>query len=303
MRGIAEAAVFGGLALALHLGGVAALASFGAVGSTADGSRGQAMITIEGGAPAARALVARWSAPPEAGLAPGAVHEIPATGAAPPDRPLASDAPPPAPEAPAALPAAAVADPAPIRLPVPPPQASSGAPPRVVRGAVQPDLRAESVVPKTRPKPDRKPDPEPTTESAPEPAPENRSHPAAASPALRASGAGGGVAAGVSGASEQAAAEEGRAQLLALWGGRIRAEVERRKHYPRAAGGAEGTAVLRIAMAPDGRLQGAALSRSAGHPALDRAALGAVRGARFPPAPQGLGKGPHEFTFQMTFAP
>jgi protein TonB len=59
--------------------------------------------------------------------------------------------------------------------------------------------------------------------------------------------------------------------------------------YPAAARGqgAEGTAVVRFTVMASGRVVSASLVRSAGHPALDAAALGAARGT-MPPAPAGM---------------
>lgn len=356
MRVLAEAAMFTGLALALHLGGLAAVASLGGGGIPAAGSGGREMITLEGGGPAARALAARWSAPPEAGPAPAE----PAMPAAEPAAPIGGGVS--ASRAGQGDPVAAAASGAATGALSPslfaPPVAVDAAPrniPRHVRA--RPDLAAETATlarpaglgdaagppgpPDGRARHDRPPKltaslapaPEPRDglpmvgapasapparldrgsprpvarpESRPGPRPLREAPPAqpASQPSLTAAGAGGGAAAGAKAAdvTTRAATDAGRTRLLAVWGGRIRADVERRKHYPRAAAGAEGTAVLRIAVAADGRLRAAALRRSAGHPALDDAALGAVRGARFPPAPEGLGPGPHEFTFQMTFA-
>jgi protein TonB len=56
-------------------------------------------------------------------------------------------------------------------------------------------------------------------------------------------------------------------------------------HYPRAARlrGAEGTALLRVRIGPDGRVAELDLERSSGHADLDRAALRAVARWRFEP--------------------
>lgn len=271
IRGLAEAAVFTGLAVALHLGGLA-MTGIGQGGPEAGGAGGQAVVSLQGASPATKVLVARWTDPPEAvsrmGVAPGApAADVPRPTVTP--RP---DAARPDPVSPAAL---------------APPQRPPAALPEVAPPIEPVKLeQAERRPPKARPEPA----PDQTRRQRPNP------------PTLRAAGTGGGAAAGLSGASEQAATQAGRGRLLALWGGRIRAEVERRKHYPRAAAGTGGTAVLRIAVADDGRLQTASLEKSTGHPGLDRAALAAVRGTRFPPAPEGLEAGPHDFTFQMTFA-
>jgi protein TonB len=59
--------------------------------------------------------------------------------------------------------------------------------------------------------------------------------------------------------------------------------------YPLAAKrrGEEGTAFVKVMVTADGRAKDVALDRSSGSPALDEAALAAVRGWRFVPARQG----------------
>lgn len=271
IRGLAEAAVFTGLAVALHLGGLAL--GFGQGGPTAGGAGGQAVVSLQGGSPATEALLTRWTDPPEVGGRAGP----------PPQAPVPDGLAPPTPDTDAPEDRAPHAS---LRL-----ESSLDRPgtlPQVGPPSETPALGQPAIVP---------------TKARPEPDPNQTARKRPAPPALRAAGTGGGAAAGLSGAAQQAAAQAGRDRLLALWGGRIRTDVERRKHYPRAAAGAGGTAVLRIAILGDGRLRAVRLDQSAGHPALDRAALEAVQGARFPPAPEGLGQGPHDFTFQMTFAP
>ncbi|MGY6411487.1 MAG: energy transducer TonB family protein [Alkalilacustris sp.] len=85
---------------------------------------------------------------------------------------------------------------------------------------------------------------------------------------------------------------------MATWGGLIRAHIMRRS--PRAP--AAGQVLLRLDISADGTLRAAELARSSGTPALDRAALAAVRAAgRFPPAPAALGGGVHRFTLPLRF--
>lgn len=332
IRGMAEAVVFTGLAVALHLGGLA-LAGFGQGGPEAGGAGGQAVVSLQGGSPATEALLSLWTDPPEVGSRADDILWAPAAHSPRPTVTSRPDTtrPDPADQAtPAALPRPEAADPPMNRPPTRAPDA-----PRVALRIGALPIPAPETDGMARPVPDKatlaerapraalhletpqdrpgdlpqvgSPSAAPGAEHGPpkarlEPDPKQTRSPQSDPPALRAAGTGGGAAAGMSGASQQAAAVAGRDRLLALWGGRIRADVERRKHYPRAAAGAAGTAVLRIAILGDGRLQAASLDQSAGHPALDRAALAAVRGTRFSPAPEGLGRGPHDFTFQMTFA-
>lgn len=73
----------------------------------------------------------------------------------------------------------------------------------------------------------------------------------------------------------------------------VRNLIERRKHYPGFARSQrqEGTVLIRLGIGTRGEITALSLLNSSGHPALDRAALEAVRKAQpFPPPPQyGLG--------------
>ena len=153
-----------------------------------------------------------------------------------------------------------------------------------------------------RPKP---PVPKPAPQQAktppakPKPAPaqtESRS-------ASRAAGVGGGAQAGAGGADAQASLSVGTEKsLLSKWGATIRARVERRKSYPSAAGRAAGTVTVALRVGPGGQLQSASVARSSGHPALDEAALAALRKAGpFPQAPKGLNKQSYSFSLPITF--
>ncbi len=73
--------------------------------------------------------------------------------------------------------------------------------------------------------------------------------------------------------------------------------------YPRAARlrGAEGTAWLRVDVAPSGRVRRVELERSAGHRDLDRAALAAVRRWLFAPLPEGMDRSDRWFRVPVEF--
>ncbi|MFN3260822.1 MAG: TonB family protein [Pikeienuella sp.] len=94
-----------------------------------------------------------------------------------------------------------------------------------------------------------------------------------------------------------------RASLAERWGGAIRRAVEREKRAPaliRRAG------VVEISLMVDrsGALLSASVAKSAGAPALDEAALAAVRAAApYPAAPGALGQGPFGFTLPVVFRP
>jgi len=97
-----------------------------------------------------------------------------------------------------------------------------------------------------------------------------------------------------------------RAALLADWAGAIRARVERRKAYPRAARAARasGTVLLRLTVAADGTLLASGVAEASGHAALDRAALDALsRAGRLPAAPAGFDRARQVFTLPLRFAP
>jgi protein TonB len=111
-------------------------------------------------------------------------------------------------------------------------------------------------------------------------------------------GAGAGAQAGTGGGDPNAGPGPAEYRsLMARWGGGIRAAIERSL---RPAGGPGGTTRLRLTVTADGRLAGAAIAASSGHAALDRAALAAVRAARYPPAPRGLPPGSYTFTLPLT---
>lgn len=91
-----------------------------------------------------------------------------------------------------------------------------------------------------------------------------------------------------------------RQKLISQWGGAIRSGVERRKRYPGGTS-ASGTAVVRLTVAPQGRLVSATLAKSSGDAKLNRAAVEAVRRARIPKAPKGLSKASYSFSLPIAF--
>lgn len=138
------------------------------------------------------------------------------------------------------------------------------------------------------------------------------SKPAASKPAAKkkssaakrqvASGAGKGKAAGKkkkakAPAKRQASSPAAKAQ----WGGSIRSAVERRKKYP-ANTRARGRVVLTVAVSTKGRLASVKVKRSSGNRALDKAAVSAVKRARFKAAPRGVKSGVHYFSLPISFS-
>jgi len=96
-----------------------------------------------------------------------------------------------------------------------------------------------------------------------------------------ASGTGGGSLGSATGGAESG---DGVAGLARPLGG-----YQVRPRYPDAArrAGAEGTTVLKVRVLADGSVGEVIVERSAGHPDLDRAAVGAVKRWRFEPARRG----------------
>jgi protein TonB len=174
-------------------------------------------------------------------------------------------------------------DPDPALRPAPaPPAAQTGdAPPEAPPPPAA--LPAQSTAPRRVAK---------ATEQPPAPAqpaaPDRQSGQGAAAPAPAAKGGGAGA--------------EAQATLIADWGGRIRARIDRARRYPAAANGATGTVTLRLTVTPSGQVAGVALRQGSGSAILDQAAIDAVRRAgRLPRAPKGLGDAAYAFNLPIVF--
>lgn len=119
------------------------------------------------------------------------------------------------------------------------------------------------------------------------------------------------IAAGNGGQSVQGAPEQTAVStrtgvqskaLMAQWGAKINAKIQRNVVYPSGTS-ARGTAKVRLAIRPDGRLTQVSLQRSTGDAVLDRAAIrSAKRAGRFARAPAGLDKASYAFFISVTFA-
>lgn len=209
---------------------------------------------------------------------------------APVRAPLPSMAPAPSHELPEAIPA--------------PPQPQLDAPPtpETDPGAQPANLLAPQASPRppARPAPARRPDPT-VSQTAPAQQPAQPSQSAEDRPAQTASGTGGGTAAGQGEAGDTSIGQGHAQQLLARWGGQIRAAIERRKRYPRGVT-ASGTARLSLSVSTGGSLVSVSLTGSSGHPALDAAALAAVQNARLPRARQGVPDGTYSFQISLSFS-
>ncbi len=86
-------------------------------------------------------------------------------------------------------------------------------------------------------------------------------------------------------------------EALASWSSQVRRAIERKKRYPRGTR-ASGTAVVSLTVSKAGKLLGASLKRSSGTKALDKAALNAVKAARYPAAPKAVTR--KSATFQVS---
>ncbi|NKX45139.1 energy transducer TonB family protein [Roseicyclus persicicus] len=322
MRRVAEIAAFLGLSAAVHAGVVA---GFGDAmgGAQGQGAGGASRVTLQAAPESLSALADRWTTPPDpvAAPAPLAPPEIavdipeirPETAVSSlfqPSAPVAPTAeaavsrpePPPAfprptlapvPEAPALpelsapQPQTARADSAPARPAAPrlaapaPPEAPAAdtAPPPPVRTALATD---------------RSPRPPQRPVAAEPPAPAS-----APQPARVAAGTGTGATQGSAAPAAAPALSAGQQQsLMSQWGGQIMARIERAR--PRVRG--EGQVLLALRVARDGQLAALSVSRSSGDPALDAAALDAVRRAgRFPAAPAGLTEASYGFSLPIRF--
>ncbi len=175
----------------------------------------------------------------------------------------AAEPPPPAPEPLAAAPAA------PAPKPKPKPQKAKAA------AAAKDSAKADATPAKAKPaqKAAQKSAEKPTQKAA-----------AQAAPAPSASG----VSAG-----------EAKA-LKADWGAKVRARINRKVALP--ADSTPGTVKVRLEIAASGKLLAVGIAQSSGQPALDAAAIKAVKAAApFARAPKGLGEPSYSFSLPITF--
>lgn len=276
--GLREIALFGALSLGLHVGLFLQIAPGG--GSEGAGAQGASAVTVEAADAALAALVAEWDRPPEAQTeARAPVAEVPTP-------------PPPALPPAAADPAVARAAPA-LSAPVAP-----ASPPAPAMAAEPPEVA--SPLPDTRPTPRPAPMATPAAEraaSAPQPTP-----PAAPTAPHRASGSGDGQTAGRQATGTGASpSPELRAALQAEWSASIQTRIARHQSYP-AGNHGEGRVKVHMVIYRSGHLGDVKLAASSGRPALDAAALQAVRrAAPFPPAPAGLDDDWYQVAQWMSF--
>ena len=308
MNARAEFACFAALALAAHLGLWAGMAG---TGSEASGAQGEALVSLQAASGEIAALVEAWSRPVEAAQQ----MDAPRMPQEPVQTPIARPAPPTpesVPDRQAAI--APMAPETPIAPPAPPRADTQSLRPPVMEAAPQSSIR-----PRERPKPQVQEPPREITAPQPSQRPPQSATPpgpAANQPKSTtqsttqsqstapqtAAGQNGGTNAGRATQDRPATlSAAARQSLMARWGALIRAQVERRKSYPRGSR-ASGTTVLRIAVSSSGSLAGVSVARSSGARELDQAAIRAVRSARFPAAPKGLEPGQYQFNLPLAFA-
>ncbi|MCZ8077637.1 MAG: energy transducer TonB [Rhodobacteraceae bacterium] len=266
------------LALGLHLGAFALRP--GPAGASGSGAGGADMISLQAAGPSVSDMVAAWDSPPDT----PALSElaVPAT-----------------PEmAPHALPETALNDVAPALPSLTPPPLAPALPDALPQADTAP---APPPPPAVKPRP--RPAPPAPTAPVAEPRPEQPA-PSDSSAAQVAAGTGAGALAGEGGQAQAPSLSQGRINdLTANWGAKIRARIEKRKRYPLAADGASGTVTVRLTVTRSGALAGLSIAASSGNPALDEAAIKAVRAAgRFPAAPEGLSQDSISFTLPMRFS-
>lgn len=183
--------------------------------------------------------------------------------------------------------------PPPVVMPTaaPPAPAMAEPAPPLPEAAPQPEpapvAAAKPVVEPPAPKPAEKPAQKPAKPAEKAPAVTA----AAPAPATKSNGAKASQP-GVSGAEAKA--------LTADWGSKVRSRINRKVVQPKDGNG--GTVKVRITLAPNGSLLGAAVAQSSGQAALDAAALKAVKAAApFPKAPKGLTDASYSFSLPITF--
>lgn len=130
--------------------------------------------------------------------------------------------------------------------------------------------------PKSRPdvklRPKTTPTPKPKTVTEPATQPKAKKNSASRNAQLSA-GTGSNVEAGKAGQSRVATATKGNQdKLRAVWGSRIRSEIERNKRYPLGSNNS-GKVTLTLTVSRGGRLQDVRVAKSSGYPTLDQTAL------------------------------
>ncbi|RPE71341.1 outer membrane transport energization protein TonB [Pacificibacter maritimus] len=283
MKRVFEPLIFGGLAVALHLGFLTKAPTDGA---EAAGNEGASLMSLQAANAQIEQMVADWEKPVEVTQTVAPLSQIaPPQDAAPVVTPTA-------------MPDLAPSQSAAVALPDM--TTSTPQPPVVDAPAPQP---VPKIAPKARPKPKPAVKPKPVVKSAPSAPDATQTGKASQGQnAQKASGSGGGQAAGTAGKSSAASLSKSQqASLMAQWGAQIRSRINRKKRAPHGAS-KTGRTTLRITVARSGTITAAQVSGSSGIAALDDAALQAVsRAGKMPSAPKGLTEASYTFNLPIAF--
>lgn len=284
MTGRWQAALALVLAIALHL--VAFALRPDVAGASSGGVGGMDTATIAAAHPALAELVATWDTAPDM----PAQSEAPA---APPPETTLPEVPqaeaPPQLAAPLALAQPVAEAPPTADVSLPPPEA----PPKQAKPSAAPlPLAAREPAPK-RPSPKQAEQPKVEKPAAKPKAEKSRKTKAAQGQSQKAAGRGGGDTAGTAKPSKAQTAN-----LARQWGAAIQARIERRLRKSVGVG----RVTVQVTVARSGQLLAMKIARSSGQPALDEAAMRAVRAAgRLPDAPKGFAADSHSFNLPLRF--
>jgi protein TonB len=199
----------------------------------------------------------------------------------------------------------------PVLAPLPEPAAFAPAPPQTALPAAgspaPPEALAQNPAPKPKVVTPKAAAPAPAAEAPPEAKPLTKTAKAEApaKPAQKAAAKAAEPVAASSAANSAPqtapAASAGEAKALkADWGAKVRTRINRKVALP--ADSAPGTVKVRLEIAPTGALLALGIAQSSGQPALDAAALKAVKSAApFARAPKGLTEASYSFSLPITF--
>lgn len=169
----------------------------------------------------------------------------------------------------------------------------------------EPTIDQTIDTPEPAPEPVKKPEPKPAPKKKPEKKPDpnkkvadKTSAASAGAATQKAAGAGKSNQAGSSKKSN-ALGKGKEASLMSVWAGKIQSRLQRGVRVGRAQG-ATNRVLIRLKVAPNGRLQSASISKSSGSAKVDQAVLNSVRRiGKFAKAPKQLTKGSYGFTLPV----
>ena len=152
---------------------------------------------------------------------------------------------------------------------------------------------------KAEAKPEPKAEPRPTKKAEPKEKPKEQPKKPAASP-----GNGGksnaNVAASAASGGKGASDAAGNASV-SKYPGLVQRALRRGRRPPKGAGSARGEVHVTFVVSSSGAASGISVTRSSGHPVLDKEAMATVKRARFPPIPAEAGRNSWTFTMPLAF--